>query len=485
VGGNVGSTYNGQSGLGLGVAHTNGVTTFDEGVYHDWAVYTGTQPASLRTTKLITISGGSIYVGNSLGLNLANNGSGAVNAAGIVGVQEAFQKAYFCDGVASHYKVMDLATTTVSTWTPSAGSLPIGSVDTTKACKIITIYRGRVVLAGLQEDPQNWFMSKAGDPLDWNYSPTTPSAIQAVAGNNSNAGLVGDIITALMPFQDDLLFFGGDHTLWVMRGDPAAGGQVDNISRQIGVVGPYAWTWDTSSNLYFLGQNGMYRLSAGGVQPDLISKGKLDRFFADINFADRVVRLLYDREWQGVHIFLTPQNQPASPVDHIFWDERTNGFWRDQYPVAIGPTAVYLFDADDPDDRAVLMGGFDSYIRNFSDAATDDDGTAIDSYARFPILHPGLPMGQFELAEMQINTDAGGHSLTLEIFRGHTPEAAAVSTTAIFSKTLVAGRNLPIRKRIRANAFQFRLRNNTINQTWAFESGSAVIKGVGRLRTEL
>lgn len=486
------ATYNTQANFGIGMATTVLMNLLIGGI----AVYTGVTPASLRTTKIIAVAGGSVYSGTpSIPMSVVSGGATLLTATGRVGAQAAagtsVQGVFFCDGTTSHYKYLDLPTNTIVDWAGAvtAGSLPAGSVDATKACRIIVLWRGRIVMAGLQEEPQNWFMSAVDDPFDWDYSPATTVSTQAVAGNTGDpsgidGGLLGDVVTALMPLNADLLFIGGDHTLWVMRGDPAAGGSIDNITRQVGVVGQEAWTVDTRGNLYFFGNNGLYRLS--GDQLEQVSRGKLDRLFSSINTATNIVRLLYDREHQGVHIFITPAlAEPDEPTDHYWWDERTDSFWRDQFPTTVGPTAVLLFDADDPDDRAVLLGGWDGYIRCVDRSTYNDDGTAIDSFVKFPLIHPAVPQGQFQLNEVQLALDADGSGAALDIYRGHTPQAAIAETTASFTKALVAGRNVPIRYRLRGNALVFRLRNNTAGQTWAYENGTAMIAGVGRQRAGL
>ncbi|MCC7407392.1 MAG: hypothetical protein IT442_04930 [Phycisphaeraceae bacterium] len=450
------------------------------GVIDTASVFTGIIPQSLRSTDIVVVSAGQIYAGTPAnGLLPSTSGSGML-AAGRLGIQPAFQKAYFADGLSSGYKVLDVASNTVSTWTPTAGSLPVGSVDATRACRIIALYRGRIVLAGLSEDAQNWFMARAGDPLDWDYTPATTDATQPVAGNNSEAGLLGDIVTCLAPYQDDLLFMGGDHTLWVMRGDPAAGGQIDNISRQVGIVGPEAFTWDFS-RLYFLAQSGLYRVDAGGGNLEKIDRNRLDKVFDAVNYATNNIRLVYDRAWQGVHIFITPVNEPAAPTDHWFWDERTDSFWRDQYPTNHGPTAVHLYDADDPDDRAVLLGGFDGYIRYFSDAVASDDGEAIDSYVQFTPLKLEGDLYNLRLHELQMIMGAGSNDVTLSAYTGKSAEEAVTAASAQFSSTLVAGRNNSIRRRARANTLMLKLRNNTLDQTWAFESGMAFVQQAGKI----
>lgn len=466
---------NTRIGVGVGASSPN-----IGGVVNSIAVYTAIQPASLRSTDLVVVSAGTIYAGTPAnGLLPSASGTGLVTA-GRVMMQPAFQKMYFCDGLSTGYKVLDVAGNSVSTWTPTAESLPVGSVDATRACRLIALYRGRIVLSGLSEDPQNWFMARAGDPLDWDYTPATTDATQPVAGGNSEAGLLGDIVTCLAPYQDDLLFMGGDHTLWVMRGDPAAGGQIDNISRQVGIVGPEAFTWDFS-RLYFLAQSGLYRVDAGGGNLEKIDRNRLDKVFDEIDYASNNIRLLYDRRWQGVHVFITPINEPDAPTDHWFWDERTDSFWRDQYPTNHGPTAVHLYDADDPDDRAVLLGGWDGYIRSFTDAAASDDGEAIESFVQFSPLKLQGDLYMMRLHELQMVMGAGGDDVTLAAYTGKSAEEAVTASAAQFSTTLVAGRNNSIRRRVRANTLMLKMSNNVLDQTWAFESGLAFVQQAGRL----
>jgi len=489
-GGLVGSfddtNYSGKVGVGFYASTWAGGV---EGPYvQDFEVLTGTAPATLRTTSLVAVSGGAVKAGTKTdGLQLPSNGSDAMKASGRVGVQSAFQNVFLCDGITDNYQYLDLDADEVKDWATdvTAGSLPEGSVDSTKACSIIALYRGRVVMSGLQEEPQNWFMSKAGDPFDWDYTPSTTTPIQAIAGNNSNAGELGDVVTALAPFQDDVMIMGGASTLWLMRGDPAAGGAIDNISRQIGIVGPDAWTFDPGGTFYFFGGNGLYRLSPNGGSPELVSKNRLDRTFSTVDLLRNKVALIYDREWQGVHIFISPESQPATASEHYFWDERTDSFWKDQYPAAHGPTAVKLYNADDPADRAVLVGGYDGYLRFFDPDGKSDDGTAITSRIRFAPIQPGSMLASARVDELTFITDAGGNDVLFKLFSGDTPEAADAAADANTSprlqKTLKAGRNIPIRQRIAQNTFVPVIEQGTAGKTWAYESGGATVSILNRM----
>lgn len=358
-------------------------------------------------------------------------------------------------------------------------AIPSATVDGTlvqadEGATIIATYRGRVVLAGLRSEPQNWFMSVAGDPFNYNYSPATTSATQAVAGNNSTAGQLGDVLTALAPYLDDILIMGGANTLWVMRGDPAAGGAIDNVSREIGIVGPEAWTFDTSQRFYFFGRNGLYRMDLNSYQPVLISQNKLDNTFAAVDVSTKVIRLVYDPVWQGVHIFISDETVPSTASRHYFFDERNEAFWPDEYPVDVGPSAVEVFLADNPENTAVYMGGYDGRVRQFKDSATNDDGTAIASRCRFTPIVPGNVVAVSRVEDVTIVTDRSGGNVVYKHFAADTVEQAeleADNNTPKVQKTLPAGRAAPIRQRVSQNAHILELSSPTAGSRWAYEQG--------------
>jgi len=503
---------------------TDNTITFD-----DWTL-TQTEPISGRSPTLIAVAGGDVYAGRlASGLSLATNGDDAVNASGRVDTQPAFGKTYFADNDPAHYKYLDNDDNTMYTWTPTAGTLPMGSdetaVDITAAtpgtpsftiaedwsaravgdyllvagstandgyytiagvagagptvltvneavpdndvsgtiqyqnlaCKINCLYRGRVVMTGLKSDPQNWFMSVAGDPLDWDYGATI-SAIMAVAGNSTDAGKCADIITCLAPYSDDLLFIGGDHTLWLMRGDPAERGRIDNISYQTGISGPDAFAFDPNGIFYFFGSGTLWRMAAGGV-PEALSRNRMDQVFKNINLIANTVHLMWDNARHGLFIFVVPSTE--RPTIHYYWDERTDSFWKLIFPDVQGPTTTYAFDGDSPDDNALLMGGWDGYIRHpdstaTSDdgtmggwdgyirhpdsTATSDDGTAIDSYVLYPPIAVGGSLRNTRINSVTAVLDTESDDVVMTMYAEDTVQKTIESATIRLARTLSAGR---------------------------------------------
>ncbi|KKK87844.1 hypothetical protein LCGC14_2749160, partial [marine sediment metagenome] len=152
-------------------------------------------------------------------------------------------------------------------WTPydndtaTYGSMPS---NPTLGC----LYRGRAVLSGDAAYPHQWYMSRQANIFDWLYSQA--DAQTPVAGSNADAGELGDVVKALIPYKDDYLIFGCSQTMWLLRGDPAIGGSLDELSLTSGIFGPYAYAWDNKDNLYYFGTNGIYLVPKGLGTPENI-----------------------------------------------------------------------------------------------------------------------------------------------------------------------------------------------------------------------
>ncbi len=463
----------GQTGLGFYLSKSSGAGQVIQ--IDDFAVGI-TASSSGRAYKLIAISGGDVYLGSPAGtaLALATNGANVVATSGRVDMQTAFAKVYICDGVNANYSVLDNATDTVSAWTASPGTLPVSSSN---GCRYIVLYRGRVVMAGLKGDPHNWFMSAAGDPLDWDYGATV-SATMAVAGNTTNAGLCPDIITCLAPYSDDLMFIGGDHTLWLMRGDPADRGRIDNVSYQTGIAGPDAYTFDPNGIFYFFGQGTLWRMSAGGV-PEPLSRNRMDVAFKAIDLTVNAVHLAWDNVRHGLHIFVVPVT--AGTTTQYYWDERTDGFWPVSYPDAQGPTTVHAFDGDNPNDSALLLGGWGGYLRYVDPSVKNDDGTKISSHVLYPPISVGGITNNTLVSQVLAVLDNSSDGATLTAYAAGTVQGAVESSTIIYARTLAAGRTR-ILNRITGNAVVFKLANITVSETWAIESMMANVQATGLTR---
>lgn len=254
---------------------------------------------------------------------------------------------------------------------------------------LVCRYRGRLVLSGNPSYPHQWYMSKISFPFNFLYGTNDP--MTAVAGTNANAGELGDIVRALIPFGDDFLIFACANSMHLLDGDPAAGGSIDELDNKTGIYGPWAWCIDGIGDLWFYGTGGLYKMVGGRSRPINVSLAHIPQLvdtWAAVPGTHRVV-LTYDPFRNGVLISRTTL---ADGTNLNYWyDLKTEGFYPETYPNACGIFSSTYYDSDTAATKGLVLGCNDGYIRNFYDADKNDDigdtNRQISSYATWPIQH--------------------------------------------------------------------------------------------------
>lgn len=436
------------------------------------------QSASGRLVYLLAVSQGTVQwaLPGDVGWTTPVNATGETPALNITGVMMSaanLQKMFFVDGI--NYVYFDPAVNSILKWTPTDGLLPRDSAG--NGCRLICTWRGRTVLSGLIGDPQDWFMSRVSSPFDFDYfPPTLGEATVAIAGNNAPMGLIGDVITALIPASDDVLFFGGDHTIYAMKGDPANGGQVDLVSDITGIAFGEAWCKDPYGNIYFFGaQPSVWMMSLTNA-PTRIS-APIEPLLQGIDTGNTIIRLVWDHRHQEVHLYLTPDLVPAVTT-HYTYEYRTQAWQPDTFGnTNLNPLCVVAYDGNLPGDRVVLLGGWDGFVRFIDHNATTDDGTPISSYVLIgPILTQELD--EMLLKDIQgVLADASG-DVTWDVLAADTAETAIGSVSAS-TGTFNGGRgpNQPVR--VAAHAIYIKLSSTN---RWAMETLRTRFAGRGKIR---
>lgn len=471
--------------------HTAGAWVNDIiGAFDDFQAFEAVPPPVFREPKLLVVSGGSAYEGtpDDIGcvLDPVSGGSAVfVDDARDIGSQFAFQRVFFADGTSTGYRAYTLATNTMVTWASliavGGGTLP-APVSGTDRCRYVSLWKGRVILFGMVSDPHNIFFSRIGNPLDWNFAATDTSA--AVQLSATPVGLIADVVTAVIPYRGDTLLIGGDHSIHALMGNPGprSVATMQILSDKIGIAGPRAWAVSKDRTLYFWSSDGLYALAPNQMNVDRTSRlsaGRLDKTFSDIDLAVNRVTLIWDSDRHGLFIFITPDEE--GPTRHYWFDERTSGFFPLQFDNPIGPTASILYDSDSPNDRRLLMGGFDSYLRFSDPNAKTDDGVLINSRVMIgPILSP------FKGRELWINglrgvLDESSNAVTYSVHGGDTAQSAKVAV-ATFSGTWSAGRNNTVHDRAKGAALYVKLSNAVLNTSWSIESIEANLREGGPVR---
>lgn len=430
-----------------------------------------------RVVTLVAVSQGNVYVaspGDAVWTATTNATieTPPLNFTGIMFSTANNQKLWFADGI--NWCYYDPADNTVKTWAASAGALPVDEDD--NAPRLICTWRGRIVLSGLVKDPQNWFMSAVSDPTDFDYSPEFTSPTQAVAGNNSPLGFIGDVINCLIPYSDDTLIFGGDHTIYIMRGDPMSGGQIDLVSDIIGMAFGQPWCKDPYGTVYFVSNRmGIYSYQPGQT-PVRISQA-IEELLLDINTGMNSIRMLWNDRFQGFHVFVTALNAPVVTT-HFFYETRTGAWWKDTFGnTDLNPLAMCVVDGNEPGDRVPVIGSWDGYVRAVDPDATDDDGTAISSEIWIgPIITKDLDEVFLDSLQAVLGESSG--TITATIHGGRTAEEA-LGAAAFATLTWASGRNLTDLVRCSAHAIYIKL---TSTVPWQMESVRSQLESRGMVR---
>jgi len=365
--------------------------------------------------------------------------------------------------------------------------------------RLVTVWNSRLVLSGLVGEPQNWFMSRRDNPNDFDYFVQPFDDEIAAAGNLSPAGLVPDKVNTLIPYNDDILIFGCDHSIFQLSGDPAAGGAIDLVTDVTGMVWGHGWCKDPSGVLYFFGSRGGVFRMGPGTPPQSITSSTIDERLAKLDLSVRSVRMVWNDREHGVNLFLSHVD-PTEQVEHYFFDARANSWWEDRYEAketdkdkyVHNATAYHVIDGDKEGDREILVGGRNGAIYKISIKEQDDRistsvNKEIDS---FVWLGPfSLPDGRkVVLTEISALLAHDSGDVDYGVYVGSTAEfiidlandaldtgsETTLNKNRRFDGTFAPDRRRtssgPIdRRRAIAHDIFVRLRNNTAAEDWAFE----------------
>lgn len=328
-------------------------------------------------------------------------------------------------------------------------------------CSLIAVWGGRIVMSGIETDPNNIFMSAVGDPFDWNYSPDVQTVQQAVAGNVTNGyGKNSDIVTALIPYTDDVLLIGGSHSIRRQLGNPAEGGINVSVTDITGIAYGAAWCQSPEGVIYFFGsRGGVFKINPENGIPAKLTALTIDERLADLDLDSTIVSLLWDDRAIAVRVYITPTD--GSPTTHYVWDVRNEAWWPFSYTNAgSNPLAVHLMSGNAASERSLLEYGQDGYIRSVDVDSSSDDGDPITSY-----VYIG-PFSNVMLKEIIATFSETSNNVTWEACSASTMEKAlgvAPRQTGRFK----SGRNASQWPRVFIEQGYLRL---SATGPWAFES---------------
>ena len=295
-----------------------------------------------------------------------------VAAVNPIGYSDAFH-------TAEHNGKLYVAGSTLQVYNPATGLVDVVANAPTNQ-PLVAVYRERIVLGGADHI---LYMCRSRKPTDWNFVDRPEDKGKAVAIG------MPDTTLFLAAWRDTALIAATNDELWVFYGNPGGDGRRRNISHEAGMIAPRGACITPGGMLVFLARDGLYTWQIGSeARPEPFSPRRVPDEMRDIDPSVLDVTMEYDHKNRGIHLFLTPA---ATAGEHWWIDIDNKALW----PVIFGnnnhqPIATAVLPQSGDSD--VLLGCKDGYIREFSNSATTDDGTAMNS---------DLFLGPFRLGDIR------------------------------------------------------------------------------------
>lgn len=382
-------------------------------------------------------------------------------------------------------------------WTVYGNSSTFGAMP--EQANKVFLYQGRVGLTCDKDYPHQWYLSRQGNPWDWNYiSDDTQSP---VAGEDAEAGQAGDIVVTAIPYSNDYLIFACANSFQYLVGNPAEGGTMLDLDNGAGILGVRAFCWDNKGNLYILATTGLLRIPKGFGIAENLTEASYPDFIKDLAYNASTHRIVmgYDRQRHGIIVAKTTL---ATGANSGWWyDLKTEGLFPEDFDdTGCGIFSIFHYEAVNPTYNKLLFGCNDGYIRfadpdSTSDIKSDDTSQAIDSYFTIGPIKLGAENQEGKINSV-VGVTAGGQSggtdsddVTYKLWTGlsadEVVEKLIANTSPNAAGTIKAPgrwRGNQKRQRVRGMFAGIRVGNNTADETWSLERLIVGISQGGRMK---
>jgi hypothetical protein len=398
------------------------------------------------------------------------------------------QKLYIADGGPTHsIKVYDPSDNTVEstpTFVVNGGSKPV-------KCKIVLRYHDRLVMCEDGDNPQRWYMSRSGTPLDFDFSET--DALAAIYSQNTNMGQLGEPIRAAAPHGDQCIIFLCDNSTWTLRSDPGFGGRLDNLSQRIGCVSRNAWCRTSEGWLFWLSQEGVCAMAPGcGDQPISVSRERVPDDLMFIQNDEYHVSMEYDARHRGIHLYVTPIG--TNPAKTHYWLDIKQTVTGDKgasptyWPMTLSKnpvcTGVYEGAANDNVSDVLLGTESPPVVRQFDEripceAASYCDYGPLSTMGKKDSGYTTGSLDQINAVMASSAANGTGDNVAWSIRTGQSAEEA-FDASARDTGTWRYHNNLT-RVRVRDPYYVLRV-SGAANKNWAVENVSTIIQPRTKMR---
>jgi hypothetical protein len=375
-------------------------------------------------------------------------------------------------------KIWDLTTHAVSNWTATVGTTPVD-------CSLLCEFRDRMVLGRPIYDPHQWFASRSGEPLDFEYGVADATA--AVAYSNYLAGQIGEPLTALIPHGYDCLVLGAEDAIYVLKGDPAnRGSQLIKIDDVVGVLGAKTWCKTAADETVLLTRDGLYYINSGcGHAPISISREKLPLELIGLDLAG-FINLCYDPLLRCVHIWTIGNDSEGDPGVATCWlyNWEQKAFWPVTLPAGMQPTAIHDFaPLGTANKSSVILGGYDGIARQFDKESDDDDGTNFTSYIRIgPFMISANSDSRGVITKMRNLMGASSGDAVWGLGAADTMEGVVSQLAADQHFQTGTVSDYAVHARVNGHAGMLEIGSDGSDNQWTYEETVLQIREAGRIR---
>ena len=348
-------------------------------------------------------------------------------------------------------------------WTPTTGRIPIGAT-------VLCNYQQRAFMA---DQSGGCFLSRKGDFLDWNYSADATDPFRAYNFTEQAASAIGKPVVAAFPVQYGYMVMAATNSLFVLRGDPAAGGLIERISDNVGCISNSAGCLSSDGALYFLSGEGLCMLPPmenGFARPDLISRKHIPDDLRDIDVQITQVSMVYDDRLKGIWIILADSEDRKNR--HWFYDFENQGFWPISFlSTSHIPYCMLNYRPINASQARVLMGCADGYVRGFRREAEHDDGSQINSTVLIgPLKLGGTAYSEGMLLQYHTNIPSWSGNVQVDLYKGNNAELAFLNGRYGSSVTAYANDIRRYNPRLRGGAIYFEFSYGASLRAWGLDT---------------
>jgi hypothetical protein len=369
-------------------------------------------------------------------------------------------------------KVYDTSTGLLSLMAPTR--LPGNSTDSFVPLghNQIVMWRDRLCFAGDPDNPHLVYMSRAGEPTNFQRGQSPSDAVQAIIIQGSAlAGGIGEPISTIAAWSDDALFLASLGRVWVQIGDPAYGGNLVQRSEAVGALPGRTWAIGPESEIIWLAPDGVYLMGGPDDKPSPVSPTILSTSLSGVDPTTNEISMCYDQIGKGILVSITALL--GGVADHYWINLDPFGFWPISLSTQHDPFSSVRYDSTVLARRGILLGCRDGYIRRFDPLADSDDGAPVETEIMIGPMYPG---GERDgaITELQIDLAENSAPVNWDILAAKTAESAMISQP-LASGTVTTKRNFD-RPNAGGSALWLRLRGGLL---WGVERIHATFQRLG------